>query len=96
MKMVMVVYSAAADYDILNKLKEHGISGYTKLQKACGEGTETEPKLKTHTWPGDNNLLLIATGDEDANQIINILAGLKKIHPRAGVRGFVIPLIETI
>jgi hypothetical protein len=96
MKMIMVVYSAAADYDILNTLKSHGISGYTKLQKACGEGTETEPKLKTHTWPGDNNLLLIATGDEDANEIIRILGELKKVHPRAGIRGFVMPLVEAV
>ena len=96
MKMVVVVYSAAADYDIMNRLKEHGISGYTKLQKACGEGTETEPKLHTHTWPGDNNLLLIASNDEEANAILKVLGDLKKIHPRAGIRGFVMPLLEVV
>jgi nitrogen regulatory protein PII len=96
MKMIIVIYSAAADYDIMSRLKEHGISGYTKLQKVCGEGTETEPKLNTHTWPGDNNMLLIASSDEDANSIINMLGELKKIHVRAGIRGFVMPLTEVV
>jgi nitrogen regulatory protein PII len=96
MKMVMVVYSSAADYDVINRLKQHGISGYTKLQKACGEGTETEPKLNTHTWPGDNNILLIATSDEDANAKIRVLSELKKDHPRAGIKAFVMPLAEVV
>jgi nitrogen regulatory protein PII len=96
MKMVMVVYSSAADYDIIEQLKKLGICGYTKLKNACGEGTETEPKLKTHTWPGDNDVVFIAVNDEEVLNILDKLMELKKSHPRAGIRGFVMPLTEVV
>lgn len=96
MKMVMVVYSAAADDDILEHLKENGLSGYTKIKSACGVGSETEPKLKTHTWPGDNNVLFIAAEDSDVEHILAGISELKKIHIRAGIRGFVMPLTEVV
>ena len=96
MKMVMIVYSAVADDDILEHLKGHGLSGYTKLKSACGVGSETEPKLKTHTWPGDNNVLFVAAEDSDVERILAGLGELKKMHTRAGIRGFVMPLIEVV
>jgi nitrogen regulatory protein PII len=96
MKMIMVVYSAAADYDVFEQLKKLGICGYTKLKNACGEGTETEPKLNTHTWPGDNNVLFMAVNDEEVSSILAELANLKKLHTRAGIRGFVMPVTEVI
>jgi nitrogen regulatory protein PII len=96
MKMVMVVYSSAADDDILEHLKEHGLSGYTKLKSACGVGSETEPKLRTHTWPGDNNVLFIAAEDDQIERILKGLCDLKKMHARAGIRGFVMPLTEIV
>jgi hypothetical protein len=49
MKMVLVIYSQAADYDVIATFKKAGIRGYTKVEKVCGEGIETEPKLHTHT-----------------------------------------------
>ncbi len=41
MKMMFIVYSRAADYDVISAIKESGIRGYTKMEKACGEGVET-------------------------------------------------------
>ncbi|HPP81730.1 MAG TPA: hypothetical protein PLQ43_12690 [Deltaproteobacteria bacterium] len=42
MKMVFVVYSRAADYDVIKALKDAGITAYTKMERACGEGLETD------------------------------------------------------
>lgn len=96
MKMFLVVYSRAADEAVLKRFKELGIRGYTKLTEACGEGTETEPKLGTHTWPGENNLLYLAVSDEQAPAIAELIRQLKKDHPRTGVKGFVLPMDEII
>jgi hypothetical protein len=96
MKMFVVVYSRAADYDVLRQIKKAGIQGYTKLTEACGEGVDTEPKLGTHTWPGENNILYIAVQDAEIPLVSDVIRELKISHPRAGVKGFVLPLEEVI
>jgi hypothetical protein len=97
MKMVFVVYSQAADYDVIAAFKKAGIKGYTKLEKACGEGIETEPKLHTHTWPGENNVLLIALDDDETLEAVTEqIRRLKGAHPRAGLKAFVLPMVEIL
>lgn len=95
--MILVVYSQATDYDVIAGFKNAGIRAYTKLEKVCGEGTETEPKLHTHTWPGENNVLFIALkDDEDAVVVLDRVRMLKKEHPRAGMKAFVLPMEEMV
>jgi hypothetical protein len=97
MKMVFVVYSRAADYDVIAAFKQAGIKGYTKLEKAIGEGTETEPKLHTHTWPGENNVIFIALqNDSDLPEVMGLVRKLKEDHPRTGMKAFVLPMEEII
>ncbi|MEN6474170.1 MAG: PG0541 family transporter-associated protein [Syntrophaceae bacterium] len=96
MKMVFMVYSQAADAEILAALKQEGIPGYTKLGRACGEGNETEPKLHTHTWPGENSVVFIALDDTGIEPIKTLIRQLKHTHPRAGVKGFILPMEEII
>jgi len=96
MKMFLVIYAQAADESVVAKFKGAGVHCYTKMEKVRGEGTETEPKLGTHTWPGQNNLLMIGVEEDEVKQIGDLIRQLKKEHPRAGVRGFVLPLEESI
>jgi len=96
MKMVFVVYSYAADYDVVNAFKEAGIRGYTKLEKASGEGVETEPKLHSHIWPGENCVLFLALEDAEVDTAVALIRKLKQDHPRAGVKGFIMPMEEII
>lgn len=96
MKMVFIVYSQAADYDIISSIKKTGIKGYTKMEKACGEGVDTEPKLHTHTWPGENCVLFLALEEEELPALMEIVRGLKRDHPRAGLKAFILPMEEII
>jgi len=96
MKMFFIVYSRAADYDVINKLKSAGIKGYTKMKDVSGEGTETEPKLGTHCWPGENNVLYIAVEEDEVQRVCEVIRALRKSHPRAGVKGFILPMVEII
>jgi hypothetical protein len=96
MKMFLIIYCEAADEDVIAGLKEAGIHGYTKMVEARGEGTETEPKLGTHCWPGKNNVLMMAVADEEVPRINERLRRLKEEHPRAGVRGFVFSTEESL
>jgi hypothetical protein len=96
MKMVFIVYSQAADYDVISAVKEAGVKGYTKMENASGEGLETEPKLHTHTWPGENCVLFLALEEDELPNIIQLIRALKTDHPRAGVKAFILPMEEII
>lgn len=94
MKMFLIIYGEAADEAVIAALKEAGVRGYTKMVEARGEGTETEPKLGTHFWPGKNNVLLMAVADDEIARLDARLRRLKQENPRAGVRSFLLPMEE--
>jgi hypothetical protein len=96
MKMFMIVYSQAADYDVIKQFKKAGIRRYTKMEQAQGEGDETEPKLGTHSWPGKNNVLFVAIPNEECEAVRDVVKHLKENHPRAGVKAFMLPMEETV
>jgi hypothetical protein len=96
MRMSFLIYCEVADNAVISAIKKAGIKGYTKLEEAQGEGTETEPKLGTHCWPGKNNLLLMALDDGQVQGVRDMVRKLKRDHPRAGLRGFLLPLEECI
>ena len=83
MKMFVIIYSDAADEDVIAALKEAGVHGYTKTVEVRGEGTETEPKLGTHCWPGKNNMLMMAVADEEVPRIKEQIRRIQKEFPRA-------------
>lgn len=96
MKMFLVIYCEAVDEDVIAALKKAGIHGYTKIVEARGEGTQTEPKLGTHCWPGKNNVVIMAVADEEVAGIKERIRLLQEEHPRGGVRGFLLPMEEAV
>jgi hypothetical protein len=92
MKMFFIVYSRAADLDIIETFKNAGVTEYTKMEEVHGEGTDTEPKLGTHIWPGANNALFMAVSDEKVSLITDLIRGVKIKHPRSGIKGFILPM----
>jgi hypothetical protein len=96
MKMFLIVYSRESDEDVVAAFKSAGIMGYTKMQEVRGEGRETEPKLGTHIWPGMNNILFLVMNDDEVPPIKELIKRLKQEHPRAGLKGFLIPLEDCL
>lgn len=96
MKMVFIAYCDAADYIVIEAIKEAGIKAYTKFTEVIGEGTETPPKLGTHYWPGKNDFLAIAVEDEELKTLIPAVKEAKKRDPQAGIKIFVMPMDEVI
>jgi len=95
MKMHLLVYGRDVDDEVIAALKKAGIAAYTKMEEACGEGKDTEPRLGTHIWPGTNNILFIAMSDEQIDAFRELVMQLKAQYPRAGIRGFMLPLEES-
>jgi hypothetical protein len=57
---------------------------------------ETEPKLGIHVWPGKNNVLFTAVADEEAPRIRKQIQKSKLDNPKAGVRGFLLPMEDEV
>ena len=96
MKMLVIVYSDAVDEVMINAFKKSGIHGYTKWKETLGEGTETEPKLGTHCWPGKNNVLAVVVEDKAVLKISETIKKLKSEHPQGGIKTFILQVEETI
>jgi nitrogen regulatory protein PII len=96
MKMLVIVYSDAVDEVMINAFKKSGIHGYTKWKETLGEGTETEPKLGTHCWPGKNNILAVVIEDKAVLKISETIKKLKSEHPQGGIKTFILQVEETI
>jgi hypothetical protein len=96
MKMLVLVYSDAADEIVISAFKKANVKGYTKWKETYGEGTETEPKLGTHYWPGKNNVLAVVVEDEAMPAISDLIKQLKLEHPKAGLKTFILQVEETI
>jgi hypothetical protein len=65
------------------------------MEQARGEDDETEPKLGTHSWPGRNDVLLMAIQNEECDVVKDVVRRLKHDHPCAGVKAFVLPVEES-
>jgi nitrogen regulatory protein PII len=96
MKMFLIVYCDAADEDVIDTFKKCGVRAYTKMSEARGEGTDTVPKLGTHCWPGKNNALFIAASDDEVSRIKEAIHEIRREHPRSGVKGFILPMEESV
>jgi len=96
MKLVLIVYSAALEAQVLEALERIGANTYTKLPRIHGVGTHSPPHLDTHVWPGTNNGLLIATDEESKDRILKEIGGLKAAHQREGIKAFVMPVEEIL
>jgi hypothetical protein len=96
MKMFLIVYCDAADEDIIDAFKKGGVRAYTKMREVRGEGTDTVPKLGTPCWPGKNNALFIAADDGEVDGIKDAIRVIRKEHPRSGVKGFILPMEESV
>ncbi len=96
MKMLILVYNEALDEAVIGAFKRLAIHGYTKWKEAYGEGTETEPKLGTHVWPGKNYVLAAVVEDEIAPSIADAIKKLKSEHPKGGIKAFRLQVEEAI
>ena len=96
MKMFIIVYSWAIDDEVITAITNSGLKAYTKWTKVLGCGTETDPKMGSQLWPGENDVLTVVINNEDADKVKEVVLNLRNAHPRSGVRCFIVPVEEMI
>ena len=94
MKMMLVTYSQELNEYVISYFKSAGVKYYSKMRRIEGVGHKSEPKLDSHAWPGENNILFIAANEEETMKSMEAVRTIKKEKLRAGIRCFVLPLEE--
>ncbi len=98
MKMVLIVYNAAIEEEMMEALQEIGVENYTKWDRVLGKGPISGPHFDSDVWPGVNSMLAIAVEDEKKDRIMAKVRELKSKESIAkeGIGAFVLPLEEMI
>ena len=89
MKMVMLVYNASLEEEIMTVMKECGAAHYTQAPRVVGVGEKTGPRLDTHVWPGANSVVIVVVEDERARSLMERLGRLRDTLD-GGVKAFLL------
>jgi hypothetical protein len=93
--MIFVVYDRAIDEEIGDVLNRMDITYYTKWKDVVGVGRH-DPHLGTPVWPGLNNALMIVTHREKKEEFLNLIRTVGSQFTAAGLRVFVLPVLEMV
>jgi hypothetical protein len=98
MKLVYLIYHDILEERVNGLFKQNEIDFFTEWEEVKGKGHSTEAHLGSRTFPGYNNVRLIAFDNEE--MLVKLIIGIKKLNEEAvrkddRIRLFQLPL-ETI
>ena len=90
MKMIMIVFRESLEEDIRGLLSMNQVEAFTEMVDVVGKG-EAGPAFHSLSWPGLNNMILVALPEVQADRVV---AALKKFHDQQvrNERGTKIPM----
>lgn len=95
-EMVFVVFNASIEDEMLEVLREAGMTCYTKIPGVHGAGSCSEPRLGSHVWPGTNTIYLVVVESGDRGRLLDAVRKIKEIHREEGVSAFVLPTTDVV
>ncbi len=95
-ELIMLVFNSSIENEVMEALKEAGMTCYTRFPDIQGVGKESEPRLDSHVWPGTNTMLMIATAREIRDGILDAVRMLKERHAEEGIKAIILPIIDSI
>ncbi|MCS7224473.1 MAG: hypothetical protein NZ959_07955 [Armatimonadetes bacterium] len=74
--LLLIIYDRAVEMDLMSRLEELNLDGYTQIRDAEGKGGQGLKKGDP-IFPGLNNILLIALEEADVPHLVAILRQLQ-------------------
>jgi hypothetical protein len=87
MKLLLVIYDADFDEEVMQVLSTSRVTGYTKWDRVLGRGAQSDPKLDDAVWPGHNCVLAIAVAEEAEKAV---MASMETLGVELGDKGFTV------
>jgi len=102
MKMLIIMFRATLEAQLLEVLKKQGVEAYSEIYKVHGMGeTGRVPEYYGWTdWPGTNSMLFVVLPEDRAE---NLVAEFKQLHggwendphhPKLPLRLFVLDCVQ--
>ena len=95
-EMVVVIFNSSIEDEMMEALREAGMTCYTKLVNVQGVGTCSEPRLDSHVWPGTNTMFLICVDSDGKDGVLQAVSHMRDIHKEEGVKAFVLPITSSL
>jgi nitrogen regulatory protein PII len=96
MKMFLIVSNIGIHKEVIDILKECGVSEYTRIERAQGVGKTSGPHLGTNVWPSWNNIFFAVVEDEKEKLLLEKFKEAKEKYKKEGLKVFVIPVENEV
>lgn len=96
MKMLLLIYDAVFEDEVMEALENGARLGYTQWRRVLGRGQRAEPRLDDGVWPGFNNALMIAVEDVQAQELAARLKQLRDSGKVTGLSLYALPVEQLI
>ena len=96
MKLLLMIYDADFDEDVMEMLATCCVTGYTKWDRVLGKGKKSDPRLDDAVWPGYNCAIAVVVENDVEDDIFN---AVKSLYSKLGSKGFVVyelPVLRVI
>jgi len=88
MKLILLVFHADNE-EILHEILESRVgAGFTTWGPVYGKGRHSDPRMGTQIWPGENQMLIVALNDEEAETLRDALRKLGETPQGEGIKAF--------
>jgi hypothetical protein len=87
MNMLMIVFRESLEEDIQELLGKHHVRAFTEMRDVTGMG-EAGAAFHSLSWPGLNNMILVALPQAEADKVVAALKGFRdrQILKQGGAR----------
>jgi hypothetical protein len=93
-RLLIVIYDAGAEDDVMEVLEQPPVEGWTKLFNVFGAGG-TGRKMSEPAFPGVNNVALVALPEEDVDLFRQHLRAVQSLFAKKpGITIFSLPAEE--
>ena len=92
MKMVMISYNEAVEFEVMDSLAGCALKNYTKITDTYGSGLTSGTHLGNDIWPGRNSILYVACLDKEAKDLLSCIKELRKTLGKEGIKAFLLTL----
>jgi len=94
-KLIFLIFNSALEPEVIELLKKHEVSHYTRWDKVKGVG-ETGPHFDDEVWPAVNIAIMCALEEEKKNEIAEEIKKIREEFPGEGIRMLILPFEEIV
>ena len=89
MKAIFLACNQALYEEVLQKMKETGLRGFTSWEEVTGCGmNDGEPHLGDYVWPTMNSALFTVGDEAQTSEFLAAVRAIDKANPQLGLRAF--------